>query len=145
MLLWLYSVVRRDYSGIDRLWQLCPPVYCLMVAVAVDFEFTRVNLMTTLVILWGARLVYNHYRRGGFGKSGEDYRWKAVQEQYGPVGFQLLNVTSLPSRPRASGSTGPDLASSCSGRCSPAPYDSRSPSRPSAMRPTVAIGRPRPA
>ena len=94
-LMWLYSVIRRDYSWIDRLWQVCPPVYCLMVAAAADFELTRVNLMTGLVILWGTRLLYNHYRKGGFRKGGEDYRWAHVQRQFGPVGFQLLNATFI--------------------------------------------------
>lgn len=95
VLMWLYSVIRRDYSGIDRAWQICPPVYCLMVAFAAGFQTARVNLMTALVIVWGGRLVYNHYRKGGFRKGGEDYRWAHVQEQYGPVGFQILNVTFI--------------------------------------------------
>ncbi len=90
---WLHSVITRNYSSIDRLWQLCPIVYCLIVAVASNFDYARVNLMTALVTVWGLRLVYNHYRKGGFKKGGEDYRWAHVQRQFGPVGFQILNAT----------------------------------------------------
>ena len=34
---WLLSVITREYSWIDRLWSLCPPVYCLLVAAGLDF------------------------------------------------------------------------------------------------------------
>ena len=29
---WLLSVITREVSWIDRLWSICPPVYCLIVA-----------------------------------------------------------------------------------------------------------------
>ncbi|WP_419164436.1 DUF1295 domain-containing protein [Candidatus Palauibacter sp.] len=92
---WLLSVITREYSWIDRLWSLCPPVYCLLVAAGLDFASARVNLMTALVILWGARLTFNFARKGGYWAGGEDYRWAAVRESTGPVGFQVLNVTFI--------------------------------------------------
>ena len=94
-LCWLLSILTREYSWVDRLWQLCPPVYCLMVAAAADFESTRLNIMTVLVTAWGLRLAYNFARKGGFSMGGEDYRWATVRKRTGPVGFQLLNVTFI--------------------------------------------------
>ena len=91
--IWLLSVITRECSWVDRAWSICPPVYCLMVANAGGFDSTRVNLMTALVVLWGARLTFNFARKGGYWKGGEDYRWAAVREQTGPIGFQLLNIT----------------------------------------------------
>ena len=35
---WLLSVVTREVSWVDRLWSICPPVYCLIVAAAMDFD-----------------------------------------------------------------------------------------------------------
>ena len=90
---WLLSVVTREVSWVDRLWSICPPVYCLIVAAAMDFDSPRVNLMTALVVAWGVRLTYNFARKGGFAKGGEDYRWAHVRKQMGPVGFQVLNIT----------------------------------------------------
>lgn len=90
---WLLSVITRDYSWVDRLWPICPALYCLLVASTNDFGSARMNLMTVLVFLWGARLTFNFARKGGFRKGGEDYRWVVVQQKLGPVGFQLLNVT----------------------------------------------------
>ncbi|WP_419165628.1 DUF1295 domain-containing protein [Candidatus Palauibacter sp.] len=92
-LAWLVSVLTRDYSWVDRLWTLCPPVYCVMVAAALDFGSRRVNLMTLLIVLWAARLTFNAVRKGAFRPGHVDYRWIAVREKLGPVRFQLLNVT----------------------------------------------------
>lgn len=92
-LTWLFSVIRREYSWIDRLWPLCPPIYCLLVAAEAGFDSARLNLMTVLVVLWGARLTFNFARKGGFRKGGEDYRWAVVRERIGPVQFQILNLT----------------------------------------------------
>ena len=92
---WLLSVITREVSWIDRLWSICPPVYCLIVAFATDFQWARVNVMALLVVLWGARLTWNFARKGGYKPGGEDYRWAHVREKTGPVGFQVLNITFI--------------------------------------------------
>ena len=94
-LCWLAAVITREYSWVDRLWSLCPPIYCLIVAFANDFGSTRVNLMTALAVLWGARLTFNFVRKGGYQKGGEDYRWATVRERYGPIGIQIMNITFI--------------------------------------------------
>ncbi len=92
---YLLSVITREYSWVDRLWTICPPIYCLIVAASLDFESARVNLMTLLVCLWGARLTFNYARKGGFAKGGEDYRWLEIRKRIGPARFQLLNLTFI--------------------------------------------------
>ena len=94
-LCWLLSVLTREYSWVDRLWSVAPPIYCLWVAWAADFDSARLNLMAGLVTLWGARLTFNYARKGGYWKGGEDYRWATVKERAGPVGFQVLNATFI--------------------------------------------------
>lgn len=94
-LAWLVSVITREYSWVDRLWALCPPVYCLMVAADADFASPRLNLMAALATMWGARLTFNYARKGGFAKGGEDYRWTLMHEKLGPVGFQALNIVFI--------------------------------------------------
>lgn len=92
-LIWILSIVTREYSWIDRAWSICPLLYCLIFAWDAGFENTRVVLMTVLVGLWSVRLTYNFFRKGGYAPGGEDYRWKVTQERMGPVVFQLLNIT----------------------------------------------------
>ena len=90
---WLLSVITREYSWVDRLWTICPAIYCLIVAVESGFSSARINIMTLLVAAWGARLTFNNARKGGYYIGGEDYRWKVVRERLGPVKFQILNLT----------------------------------------------------
>lgn len=90
---WLLSVITREYSWVDRIWTVCPPIYCLMVAADSDFGSARLNVMTLLVTAWGARLTFNLARKGGYWRGGEDHRWKALREQLGPIKFQILNLT----------------------------------------------------
>ena len=91
-LCWILTLATRDYSWVDRVWQIVPGVYCVIVAADLDFESTRINVMTTLVVLWGARLSFNLARKGGFRVGVEDHRWTPVREKSGPVGFQILNL-----------------------------------------------------
>ena len=90
---WLLSVITREYSWVDRIWSVCPPIYCLIVAADSDFGSARINVMTFLAVASGVRLTFNLARRGGFRAGGEDYRWKALRERLGPVKFQILNAT----------------------------------------------------
>ena len=92
---YLLGTVTRDYVWIDRVWSLCPPLYCLIVAAATDFASPRVNLMTALVVLWSARLTFNAVRKGVYRPGGEDYRWAAVREKMGPVALHVVNLTFI--------------------------------------------------
>ena len=95
VLCWLLSVLTKEYSWVDRLWSIAPPIYCLWVAGAAGFDDARLNLMAGLVTLWGVRLTFNFARKGGYQKGGEDYRWETVRERAGPVGIQVLNATFI--------------------------------------------------
>lgn len=94
-LAWLLSVLTKEYSWVDRLWSTAPIMYVGYVAYSADFQNQRLNLMAVLVALWGLRLSFNFWRKGGFSKGGEDYRWEILQEQLGPTKFQLLNATFI--------------------------------------------------
>ena len=56
---WVLSILTREYSWTDRLWSIVPAVYCLIVAVDLEFQSARVNIMTVLATLWGIRLTFN--------------------------------------------------------------------------------------
>ena len=95
-LAWVVSLATGDACAwMDRLWSLSPQAYCLLVAFAGGFDVGRVNLMTALVLLWGARLTYNFARKGGFRRGGADYRWGVLQKRLGPMNFRLLNLAFI--------------------------------------------------
>ena len=65
------------------------------------FDDARLNVMFTLVVLWGARLTFNFARKGGYAPGGEDYRWAVLRGRMPRWQFQLFNlvfITHLPER-----------------------------------------------
>ena len=88
----------RNYSQTDKIWSLMPIVYSLVTLYAFPSS-PRIWLMTLLVIIWGLRLTYNFYRKGGYNiipwKGEEDYRWGILQKlpvfQKG-LRFSLFNL-----------------------------------------------------
>jgi len=83
LLCFVVSECTRNYSQVDKLWSLMPIVYGLITLFAFPSS-PRLWLMTALVLLWGIRLSYNFYRKGGYDilpwKGKEDYRWRVVQQ-----------------------------------------------------------------
>ena len=72
---WVLSILTREYSWVDRLWSVVPAVYCLIVALDLEFRSARVNIMTLLATMWAIRLTFNYALKGGYWVGGEDYRW----------------------------------------------------------------------
>jgi steroid 5-alpha reductase family enzyme len=92
---WLLSVITREYSWVDRIWSIAPPVYVAIVAGWDGFSDPRLLLLTALVGAWGARLTFNYARKGGYAPGGEDYRWAILRERMGPFWFQVFNATFI--------------------------------------------------
>jgi steroid 5-alpha reductase family enzyme len=91
-LCWVLSTVFQEYSWVDRIWSVVPPVYIGLIAAAADFDDHRLNLMALVTTLWGARLTYNYARKGGYQKGGEDYRWSILRARMKPWQWQLFNL-----------------------------------------------------
>lgn len=93
----IVSELTRNYSQVDKLWSLLPPAYSWMTVAA--FPTARTVIMALLVTLWGLRLSYNFYRKGGYSiipwQGEEDYRWKILRESNalrGRLRFGLFNL-----------------------------------------------------
>lgn len=78
------SELTRNYSQVDKLWSIMPIVYAWFFAERAGFD-TRTTLMAGVVTLWGARLTFNFWRRGGYHwipwRGEEDYRWGVLRSQ----------------------------------------------------------------
>jgi steroid 5-alpha reductase family enzyme len=79
LVLWLLSIMTDNYSWVDRAWSLVPIIYACTYTVKSPFVWNDANLMFILIAIWGCRLTYNFYRKGGYQLSGEDYRWQHVK------------------------------------------------------------------
>jgi len=91
------SEITRNYSQVDKLWSLMPAIYGWMTFASCPSP--RVLIMTFLVTLWGLRLSYNFYRKGGYSiipwKGEEDYRWQVMKDHpmlKGRFRFGLFNL-----------------------------------------------------
>ena len=88
LVVWLVSIVplvlgssgHSNPSLVDCLWSLQPWAYCWHFLLSSWEPSARLVLMTGLATLWGVRLTYNFYIKGGF-SGGEDYRWKEVNQK----------------------------------------------------------------
>ena len=82
----LLSTLTNNYSQVDKIWSILPPIYAWVATYEAGFE-PRMVLMATLATLWGIRLTYNFARRGGyswrFWAGEEDYRWSILQAKPG--------------------------------------------------------------
>jgi len=93
-LAWIVSLVTGDTSQIDRLWSIVPVIYVWVFVAFAHFHSVRLNVIAVLVLLWGARLTYNFWRKGGY-RGVEDYRWAVVRSRMKPWVFQVFNLFSV--------------------------------------------------
>ncbi|MFB2582848.1 DUF1295 domain-containing protein [Herbiconiux sp. P15] len=92
LVVWVLSLVTREYSWVDRIWSVIPVVYVWIFAGAAGFTDLRLDLLAVVVTLWGARLTFNFSRKGGYAPGGEDYRWAVLRGRMSKGAFQLFNL-----------------------------------------------------
>jgi len=92
---WFLSVMMHNYSQVDRLWSILPVLYAFCYAAWESFQDTRLNVIFALLTLWGGRLSYNFYRKGGYNLHDEDYRWPELRKMMSPFLFQIFNITFI--------------------------------------------------
>jgi steroid 5-alpha reductase family enzyme len=90
-----------NYSKVDQLWSITPWLYCwILYAHEAEKRFNaRLLLVCSLTTLWGLRLTYNFWRRGGYGNlisHEEDYRWPILRRKINNrFLFSLFNATFI--------------------------------------------------
>lgn len=87
---WIASLLSGDTSWVDRSWSIVPIVYVWAFAAYSHFANARLDLMASLVTIWGVRLTFNFARKGGY-TGVEDYRWPALRASMKKWQFQLFN------------------------------------------------------
>ncbi|KAI9027704.1 hypothetical protein DFJ74DRAFT_660200 [Hyaloraphidium curvatum] len=111
------AIITDDYSQVDRQWSIVPFVYAwhfalhanpmlltalseLRVPPAADLTNPRVVLIAVLTTLWGLRLTFNFWRKGGY-NGEEDYRWIEMKKLLPKPAFHLLNLTFIATQQHA--------------------------------------------
>ncbi|KAF9576482.1 hypothetical protein EC968_007960 [Mortierella alpina] len=95
---WFQSMATGTHSWVDRLWSIVPVLYSIHFSVRdmlywpkdQPFHYEpRLYIATALILLWGIRLTYNFYRKGGYAFDSEDYRWPYLATKI-PSGLWFL-------------------------------------------------------
>lgn len=92
------SEINKNYSQVDRLWSFIPALYNVHYAVWAHLNGLptfRLNHVMAVSIIWGTRLTFNYWRKGGYTVGSEDYRWAIVKDRIGSTGMFLLNITFI--------------------------------------------------
>lgn len=94
----IVSEINKNYSQVDRLWSILPVLYnChyTLWAHLSGLPTQRLDHIMAVSILWGARLTFNYWRKGGYSIGTEDYRWLHVRKYAGPFWMFVFNVTFI--------------------------------------------------
>ncbi|KAJ3411898.1 hypothetical protein HDV05_001533 [Chytridiales sp. JEL 0842] len=77
------GTITGNYSQVDRIWSFTPWIYVwnfTLVAVFRGYGWDlRLLAMSLLATIWGLRLTYNFWRKGGYSLKEEDYRWPVLR------------------------------------------------------------------
>ncbi|KAI5853516.1 hypothetical protein BZA05DRAFT_425406 [Tricharina praecox] len=87
--------ITRNCSQVDRLWSLLPVVYAGHYAAWTHLHgipSERVDTLATFIGLWGARLTFNYWRKGGYQYGHEDYRWEVLRAKIPAALFPVFNL-----------------------------------------------------
>lgn len=91
----LLSLPTNNHSWVDKSWSILPVIYAWMIATqgvsSIGEMNPRLALIAFLVTVWGVRLTFNFWRKGGYAWNAEDYRWPILRERMHPIVFQLFN------------------------------------------------------
>lgn len=102
ILVFIISIINKNYSQVDRLWSILPVGYNLLFLFYPIFKYNEdfsihQIIPTTIIVMWGIRLTYNYYRKGGYNYGSEDYRWEYVKNNMiqNKCLFELFNLTFI--------------------------------------------------
>ena len=94
----LTSEAFRNYSQVDRAWSILPAIYVghfNLWGRMHGVSSARMDMACAVATVWGARLTFNYWRKGGYEWKSEDYRWQIVKERIGLVGMFVLNASFI--------------------------------------------------
>lgn len=96
---YLAGLITANYSHVDRLWSILPPIYALVWLLESGTYNPRLIIGAILVVMWGTRLTWNFARKGGYnfnfrkGFYEEDYRWEYLRNKIpGRFLFEVFNL-----------------------------------------------------
>ncbi|PNS17944.1 hypothetical protein CAC42_3903 [Sphaceloma murrayae] len=97
-LAFVVSEINRNYSQIDRLWSILPALYNVHYwywAKLIGIRSARLDAVALFSVCWSARLTFNYWRKGGYQKGSEDYRWAIIKKHVNEPIWLIFNITFI--------------------------------------------------
>jgi steroid 5-alpha reductase family enzyme len=98
----VWSIIGNNCSKVDQIWSIVPWIYMWIFVIhhylLHQIIHLRLMLVTILATLWGIRLTYNFWRRGGYGTfftHEEDYRWPIIRTKMNSFVFLIFNFSFI--------------------------------------------------
>jgi steroid 5-alpha reductase family enzyme len=98
----IWSIIGNNCSKVDQIWSITPWLYGWMFwyhsFLKNGYMHNRLTLLVILMSLWGIRLTFNFWRRGGYGNlitHEEDYRWPILRAKMNKFVFLVFNLTFI--------------------------------------------------
>jgi len=111
ILVFVFGWITDKYSWVDKLWSIVPVYYawCFgttdlgehqslasgILGNGISQGYSRNVAAASIISVWGVRLSYNFWRKGGYAWEGEDYRWPIIKERVSPFVFQVFNFVFI--------------------------------------------------
>lgn len=91
------STLTGNFSFVDREWSISPILYAWILSGSLQGIFNpRATALAIFITFWGARLTFNFWRRGGYRKGEQDYRWPILQKIItNPIAWHTFNLTFI--------------------------------------------------
>eukprot|EP01031_Cornospumella_fuschlensis_P033629 gene33629-40680_t len=95
----IWSIVGWNASKVDQLWSVTPVLYAwhfyahYRALGQTRGHHDRLLVLCVLISLWGVRLTYNFWKKGGYGNffhHEEDYRWPIIRAKMHPFLFWVV-------------------------------------------------------
>eukprot|EP00890_Picochlorum_soloecismus_P006557 jgi/Picsp_1/726/NSC_04215-R1_duf1295 domain-containing protein len=91
----ILGFITDKYSWVDKIWSIAPVYYAWTFGLA-ELQastglYPRAAVVSCIITVWGVRLTYNFWRKGGYAWDGEDYRWPILKERMSPLMYQIFN------------------------------------------------------
>ena len=92
----IISIVNKNYSQVDRLWSILPIFYVLYLITHSELNLKMI-IVSLIISTWGSRLTYNFWRKGGYKKGEEDYRWGYLKKNIitNEILYEIFNFTFI--------------------------------------------------
>ena len=100
IVVYILGLATGKHSFVDKAWSIVPVYYAWQFGLAelsssVVGVYPRAAVAASIITVWGTRLTYNFWRKGGYAWDGEDYRWEVLRERMNRTVYEVFHIVFI--------------------------------------------------